>query len=45
MVSSSVDDEHFFSYFADLYTADGIFPINTPKLSKGPVTVYLLGGI
>lgn len=45
MVSSSVKDEHFFSDFADVFIADGIFPINTPKLSKQPVTVYLLGGV
>lgn len=45
MVSSSVEDEHFFSYFADLFIGDGISPIHTPKLSKEPVTVYLLAGV
>lgn len=45
MVSSSVEDEHFFSYFADLFIGDGVFPINTPKLSKELVTIYLLGGV
>lgn len=45
MVSSSVEDEHFFSYFANLFIGDGIFPINTSKLLKEPVAVYLLDGV
>jgi len=45
MVSTSVQGEHFFSNFADLFIHDGIFPIKIPKYSNEPVTLYLLGGV